>query len=116
MRQALLVCIDSSPLDLVLGDIQTRHVGARELDNLAGRTTDTAANIKDLHSRLDTHAVGQVVLVASYGAVESLTVGEAAEVEALTPSVLVEVRGQVVISCQSADGQELGEAKQLTVL
>lgn len=36
--------------------------------------------------------------MASYGAVECLAVGEAAEVKALTPSILVEVCGQVVVS------------------
>jgi nucleoside recognition membrane protein YjiH len=38
---------------------------------------------------------------------KSLAIGEAAEVKALTPSVLVEICGQVVISKQSADGHEL---------
>lgn len=38
-----------------------------------------------------------VVLVAGDGAVECLSVGEAAEMEALAPSVLVEVGSKVVI-------------------
>jgi hypothetical protein len=42
--------------------------------------------------------VGDIVFVAGDGAVERLSVGEAAEVEALAPAVLVEVGGKVVVS------------------
>ncbi len=38
------------------------------------------------------------MLMPGDGMVEGLAVGEAAEVEGLAPSVLVEVRGEVVVS------------------
>lgn len=56
-------------------------MGAGELGDLPGRSTNTTANIENLHALLDTDAVCKVVLVASNGLVEWLAVCEAAEVE-----------------------------------
>lgn len=42
--------------------------------------------------------MGDIVFVAGDGSVERLSVGEAAEVEALAPAVLVEVGSKVVVS------------------
>lgn len=41
--------------------------------------------------------MGQIVLVAGNGLVKALAVGITAEVEALAPTVLVQVGGQVVV-------------------
>lgn len=64
-------------------------MSAGKLGYLAGRTADTAAHVKDLHTLLDADTVGEVVLMAGNGLVEGLAVGEAAEVEGLAPTVLV---------------------------
>jgi hypothetical protein len=73
-------------------------VGTSELDHLASGTTDTTANIQNLHVLCDTGLEGEVVLVAGNGLVERLTVGKTAEVEGGTPAILVEVGGEVVVA------------------
>jgi hypothetical protein len=98
VRQTLLVGVVGGAVDLVVVVVQTGNVAASELGNLAGRAADTTANVKDLHALLDANAVSKVVLMASNSLVETLAVGESAEVERLTPSVLVQVGGQVVVA------------------
>jgi len=98
MSQALLLSIMCGSVDLVVIVVKTSDVGAGELGNLAGRSTDTAANIKDLHSLLDSNAMSKIVFVASDSLTERLAMGEAAEVERLAPSVLVQISGKIVIA------------------
>jgi hypothetical protein len=95
VRKALLCSVVGGSLDLVVVVVETSDVCARELDNLSGRATNTTTNIKDLHVVLEVHDVGEVVLVAGNGLFEGLA--ETAEVERLTPAVLVKVGGQVVV-------------------
>lgn len=84
-------------VDLVVVVVETSDVAAGELCNLAGRATDTAADIEDFHALLDANGVSQVVLVTGNCLVKGLAVGESAEVERLAPAVLVQIRGQVVV-------------------
>jgi hypothetical protein len=44
--------------------------------------------------------VRQIVLVTSNGLVEGLAIGEAAEVEALSPAILVQISGEVVVTAR----------------
>lgn len=118
VRKALLVRVVRSAVDLVVVVVQTGNVSASELDHLAGRTTDTTANIQNLHILRDTSLEGKVVLVAGNGLVERLTVGEAAEVEGRTPSVLVEIGSQVVVAIkndQYKERQSMGFVSKHTV-
>lgn len=96
--QTLLLSVGGGTVNLVVVVVQTGNVGTGELDHLTGGTTDTATNVENLHALLDTGLHGEVVLVAGDGLVERLTVGEAAEVEGSTPSVLVKVGGKVVVA------------------
>lgn len=69
-----------------------------ELDNLPSRSTNTASNIQDLHTRFDTDVVSKVVFVASDSTIEGLPVSKAAEVKRLRPPVLVEICSEVIVS------------------
>lgn len=107
--QTLLVSVVSSSVNLVVVVVQTSDVGTGELGDFAGRATNTAANIEDLHSLLNAHAVGEVVLVTSNGLVERLAVGETAEVEGLAPTIFVEIGSEVVVAgCTLAQSQLSG--------
>jgi hypothetical protein len=57
-------------LDLVVVVVQTGDVSTCELGNLASGTTNTAADIENLHTLLDTNLVGKVVLMTGNGLVE----------------------------------------------
>lgn len=96
--QLLLDCIVLSALNLVVVVVQASNVGAGELGNLASRTTDATADIKNLHTLLDTNLVCEVVFVAGNSLVERLADGETTEVEGLSPSVLVNIGGKVVVA------------------
>lgn len=101
--EALLLGVVGGTVDLVVVVVQTGDMSTAELDHLAGGTTDTTANIQNLHAVLETGLHGEVVLVAGDSLVEGLTVGETAEVEGGAPTIFVEVGGQVVvagINCQ----------------
>lgn len=105
-------------VDLVVIVVETSYVGARELGNLSGRSTNTAAYVKDLHSLLDPDAMGKVVFVTGDGLTEGLAMGEAAEVERLAPSVLVQISGKIVIAApyevrQMISSMECREEKKM---
>lgn len=85
-------------VDLVVVVVQTGDVCAGELGNLSCRSTDTTANIKNLHALLDANLVCKIVLMAGNGLVEGLANGETAEVERLAPAELVDVGGKVVVA------------------
>lgn len=87
-------------INLVVIVVQAGDVGTGELGDLAGRTADTAADIEDLHSLLDANAVGKIVLVTGDGLLERLAMGKAAEMERLSPSVLVQISGEIVVASQ----------------
>lgn len=98
VRELLLLRIVCGTLNLVVVVVETSDVSAGELGNLAGRSSDTAADIKNLHALLDADLSGQVVLVAGNGLVERLSVRVAAEVEGLAPAVLVKVGREIVVA------------------
>lgn len=64
-------------------------MGACESADFSSWTTDTAADIKDLPVRLDTHIGSQVVLMAGYSLLERFTIVESAKVEGRAPCVLL---------------------------
>ena len=96
--ETLLLSVVGGTVDLVVVVVQTGDVSTAELDHLTSGTTDTAANIQNLHTILQTGLHGEVVLVAGDSLVEGLTVGETAEVEGRAPAIFVEVGGQVVVA------------------
>ena len=96
--ETLLLGVVGGAVDLVVVVVETGDVGTGELDDLTGRSADTAADVQNLHALGDTSLHGEVVLVAGDGLVEGLAVGEATEVEGGAPAVLVEIGGQVVVA------------------
>ena len=92
-----LLGVVGGTLDLVVVVVEANDVDTGEAGHLAGGTADTAADIKDLHVLLEAHLVGEVVLVAGNCLVEVLALVEAAEMEGLTPAVLVKIGGEVVV-------------------
>lgn len=97
VRKTLLLSVPSGALDLVVVVVQAHDVDVGELDHLSGRSSNTATNVEHAHVVGQSHLVGQVVLMAGNGLVKRLSVGEAAEVEALAPAVLVQVGREVVV-------------------
>ena len=69
-----------------------------ELRDFSGGSTNTAANIEDFVAVFDANLCGEVVFVAGDGLVERLAVCEAAEVEGLTPAVLVQIGSKVIVT------------------
>jgi hypothetical protein len=86
-----------SSLNLVVIVVETGNVYTRELDNLSSRATNTTTNVQDLHVILEVHDVGEVVLVTGDSLFERFAICETAEVEGLTPTILVKVGSQVVV-------------------
>jgi hypothetical protein len=91
------------PLDLVVVVVQAGDVGIGELCNLARRSTDTAADVEDLHTFLDANLTCQVVFVTGNGLVEGFAVRETAEMEALAPAILVDVGSEVVVAMRAQE-------------
>jgi hypothetical protein len=73
-------------------------MSAREFSNFSSRTSNTASNVQDLVSILDTDFGGEVVFVTRNGLVERFCVCETAEMERLSPAVLVEIGPKVVVT------------------
>lgn len=98
--QTLLESIVSGTVDLVVVVVETSNVSTSELGDLAGRAADTTTNIEHLHVLLDAHAVSQVVLMSGNGLVKRLAIGKAAEVERLSPAILVQIGRKVVVAAR----------------
>lgn len=98
VSQLLLLSVLNRSVDLVVVVVQARNVCASELGNFAGGSTNTAPDVKHALTLLNTNLVCKVMLVTGNGLVEWLADGEAAEVEGLAPSELVDVRGKVVVA------------------
>lgn len=81
VRKALLLRVPGGTINLVVVVVETSDVGTRELADLAGRATNTATNIKNIHVVPQAHDVSEVVLVTGKSLLEGLAVGEAAEME-----------------------------------
>ena len=97
MRKALFLRIPRCALDLVVVVVQSNDVHTTELDNLASGSSHTTADIKHPHVVTESHHVRQVVLVAGNGLVEVFAERIAAKVETLTPAILVQIGGKVVV-------------------
>lgn len=97
-RQTFLGGVVGCSVDLVVVVVQTGDVAAGELGDFARRSTNTTSNIKNLHALLDADLVGEVVLMTSNRLVEGLAVREAAKVEGLAPTILIEVGCKVVVA------------------
>jgi hypothetical protein len=95
--EAVARVIAASTTNLVLVVVDTENLAPSEAGNVAGRATNTAAKVKDLHAGLEATVEGKEVLVAGEGFVEALTDVAGSKVERLTPSVLVEVRHKVIV-------------------
>lgn len=87
-------------VNLVVVVVQADNVDAGESRDLSGGTTDTTPDIKNGHALSETHHVCEVVLMAGDSLVEALALVEAAEVERLAPTVLVEICREVVVTVQ----------------
>lgn len=98
MGQLLLLGICNRTVDLVVIVVQAGDVCACELGNFPGGSSDTAANVQHALALLDANLVCQVVLMAGHGLIEGLAEGEAAEVEGLAPSGLINIGGKVVVA------------------
>lgn len=97
-RQTFLDRVPGGTGNLVVVVIEARDVGISELGNLPSGSTDTAANVQNLHARLDADLRRQEVLMARNGLVEGLAGRIPAEVEALAPAVLVQVGREIVVA------------------
>jgi hypothetical protein len=97
-RKTLLGSIGGGTVNLIVVVVETGDVSASELGNLASGSTNTTANIEHLHAFLDAHGVGEVVFMTRDGLVERLTSRESTKVERLTPAVLIQIRGQIVVA------------------
>lgn len=96
--QLLFVGVVYRAINLVVVVVQAGDVCTSKLRDLAGGSTDTAADVQHILALLDADLVCQVVLVAGNGLVEGLAHGEAAEVEGLAPSELVDIGCEVVVA------------------
>jgi hypothetical protein len=63
VAQPSLFRVLSSPGDLEIVVVQPGDPGVGKVGDLTGRATDTAADVEDLHTGLDTDLSGEVVFV-----------------------------------------------------
>lgn len=78
-------------VDLVVVVVQSNNVDTGESSDLPSGTTNTTADIENGHAVPETHHMCQVVLMAGDSLVKGLAFVEAAEVERLAPTILIEV-------------------------
>lgn len=86
-----------SLLDLVVIVVKTNNVNISKAADLTTGTTNTTANIKDLHASLEAHLVSKVVLMSGSGLLKVLALVVTREMERGAPTVLVKVGSEVVV-------------------
>lgn len=92
----LRVHVRAANLELVV--VQTCDVHVGEPRDRTCRTANAAADIENLHTRLEAHLRGEVVLVTRERSLESLALEEAREVEGVSPAEFVQACSAVVVS------------------
>jgi len=97
-REPILHSVAGGACDLVVVVVETSDVGVGELGNLPSRPANTAANVEDLHPRLDANLRGQVVLVAGDCLIEALTGRIPGEMEGLAPAIFIKVGREVIVA------------------
>ncbi|RDB29948.1 hypothetical protein Hypma_014039 [Hypsizygus marmoreus] len=98
---ASLKSILPGTLNLEVVVVQANDLHVRELSNFAGRTTDTASNVKDPHARTEVHLRGKIMFMAGERSKERLALIETREVEGLRPSIFVQLGRTVIIAWET---------------
>ena len=88
--------------DLELVVVHANNLAIRELRNLASRSANTTANVKDAHARFQVHLGSKVVLMPCQRSQKRLSLSEARKVERLGPAILVQLGSTVIVSYVSA--------------
>ena len=99
-RETVANSVVGGAVDLVVVVVEAGDVSISELGDFARRATDTATNIENLHALLDADLGSEIVLVTGNSLVERLAGGEAAEVEGLAPTILVDIGREVVVAAR----------------
>ena len=94
----LLCSISRCTLDLVVVVVQTGDMSTSKLCDFASRSSDTTADIEDFVAILNTDLRSEVMFMSCNGLVEALAICETAEMERLSPTVLVEICSEVVVA------------------
>ena len=92
-RHAFASGIPRCSLNLVFVQVQSRHIAPCKPSDFPCWASNTAAYIEHLHPLLDADTVCKVMFVACNCLVEWLLMTEATEMEALAPTIFVEVCG-----------------------
>lgn len=88
-----------SPLDLEVVVVQSDNVSVGELGNFPGGSTNTASDVEDAHTRFELHVCREVMLVAGKRVGEGFALVEAGEMEGLSPTILIQLSGTIIIAC-----------------
>lgn len=89
--KTLLTDISHGPVDLVIIVVETGDVNVSESDDLAGGTTDSTTDVKNLHTGPKAHHMSEVVLMTGEGLAEWLAGVEATEMEGLAPAIFIKI-------------------------
>lgn len=102
--QSSLGSVTSGSGYLIVIVVEPGDFGVGESTDFQGWTTDSTANIENLHTILQAQRVGQIVLMARNGLVKWFSMTKSTEVEAATPAILVQISRKIVVagSIQSA--------------
>ena len=93
----MLCGIVGGSVDLIIVVVETCGMAPSEPHNLSSRASNTTSNIQNSVSILDAHLCGKVVFVAGNGSMEAFTISETAEMEGLSPTILVDVCRKIII-------------------
>ena len=103
ITEALLFRHPARTFDLVGVVVDADDVGAREARDFAERPADAASEIDRAHARPQPEDVRKVVFVPRQGCRKALAGTPRREVKGATPTVFVEVRGEVVVGVAEGD-------------
>ena len=98
MGKTLLLGVPSCALNLVVIVVQPSDMSTGELCNFSSRSSNSAANVKNLVSVFDANLGSKVVFVAGNGLVEAFAICETAEMEGLAPSILVKICCEIIVT------------------
>lgn len=101
VREALILRIGSSSIDVNLIDADTSNVSVTKESDLTTRTTSTATTVKTSHTRLQTHDESQKVIMTTHSRINTFTrLGKRTEMESWTPSKLEVIGREIIIAAE----------------
>lgn len=102
--QSFLRSVSLGALNLIVIIVESHNIGASKFGNLPCRTSDTTADIQNVHSFPEPNHMGEIMFMTSDCLIETFTRSESTEMEGRAPAVFIQIGCKVIVAAMVRDG------------